>query len=85
MTVFLAALALGYRAGGRFDGPAREKVARNLAGAAAWSAVWLSRFGVAFAFEATAFLPPLGQVAAYTRSLRWRRPRTCWRRRWSCW
>ena len=65
VTVFLAALALGYRAGGRFDGPAREKVARNLAGAAAWSAVWLSRFGVAFAFEATGPLPPLGQVAAY--------------------
>ena len=65
VTVFLAALALGYRAGGRFDGAAREKVARNLAGAAGWSAVWLSRFGVAFAFKATAFLPPLGQVAAY--------------------
>ena len=61
VTVFLAALALGYRAGARFDGPAREKVARNLAGAAGWSAVWLSRFGVAFAFKATAFLPPLGK------------------------
>ena len=65
VTAFLAALALGYRAGGGFEGDAREKVARNLAAAAAWSAFWLSRFGVALAFEATGGLPPLGQVAVY--------------------
>jgi len=65
VTAFLAALALGYRAGGGFAGEAREKVARNLAAAAAWSALWLSRFGVALAFEATGALPPLAQVAVY--------------------
>ena len=65
VTAFLAALALGYRDGGRRRGPATEKVARNLAGAAAWSAFWLSRFGVELAFGATARLPPLLQVAAY--------------------
>ena len=65
VTAFLAALALGYRAGGAFEGDAREKVARNLAGAAAWSAFWLSRFGVGLAFETTGALPPLAQVAVY--------------------
>ena len=65
VTAFLAALALGYRAGGGFAGDAREKVARNLAAAAAWSAFWLSRFGVALIFEATGALPPLAQVAVY--------------------
>ena len=65
VTAFLAALALGYRAGGRFPGDVREKVGWNLAAAAAWSAFWLSRFGVALAFDATAWLPPLGQVAVY--------------------
>ena len=65
VTAFLAALALGYRAGGGFAGDAREKVARNLAAAAAWSALWLSRFGVALVFEATAALAPLAQVAVY--------------------
>ena len=65
VTAFLAALALGYRAGGRFDGRARDKVARNLAFAAGWSAFWLSRFGVALAFGATAWLPPTAQVAVY--------------------
>ena len=65
VTAFLAALALGYRDGGRHRGPATEKVARNLAGAAAWSAFWLSHFGVRFAFEATVWLPPLVQVAVY--------------------
>ena len=65
VTAFLAALALGYRAGGGFEGDAREKVARNLAAAAAWSALWLSRPGVALAFEATGALAPLAQVAVY--------------------
>ena len=65
VTAFLAALALGYRAGGRFPGDVREKVGWNLAAAAAWSAFWLSRLGVALAFDATAWLPPLGQVAVY--------------------
>ena len=65
VTAFLAALALGYRAGGGFEGDARERVARNLAAAAAWSAFWLSRFGVALIFEATGALPPHAQVAVY--------------------
>ena len=65
VTAFLAALALGYRAGGRFAGEVREKVGWNLAAAAAWSAFWLSRLGVALAFDATAWLPPLWQVALY--------------------
>ena len=65
VTAFLAALALGYRAGGRFVGEVRGKVAWNLAAAAAWSAFWLSRFGVALAFDATGFLPPTAQVGAY--------------------
>ncbi len=65
VTAFLAALALGYRAGGRFPGEVREKLGWNLAAAAAWSAFWLSRFGVALAFDATGFLAPTGQVAVY--------------------
>ena len=65
VTAFLAALALGYRAGGRFPGEVREKLGWNLAAAAAWSAFWLSRFGVALAFGATEWMPPLWQVAAY--------------------
>jgi len=65
VTAFLAALALGYRAGGAWAGERRGRVALNLAAAAAWSAFWLSRFGVAAAFGATAGLPPLGQVGFY--------------------
>ena len=65
VTAFLAALALGYRCGGRFPGDVREKVGWNLAAAAVWSAFWLSRLGVALAFDATAWLPPLWQVALY--------------------
>ena len=65
VTAFLAALALGYRDGGRRRGPTAERVARNLAGAAAWSAFWLSRFGVELAFAATTGLPTLFQVAVY--------------------
>ena len=65
VTAFLAALALGYRAGGRFHGEVRGKLGWNLAAAAAWSAFWLSRFGVALAFDATALLPAAAQVAAY--------------------
>ena len=42
-----------------------KKVARNLATAAAWSAFWLSQFGVEMAFDATARLPPTAQVAVY--------------------
>ena len=65
VTAFLAALAFGYRAGGGFAGEVREKVALNLAVAAAWSAFWLSRFGIATAFGATDWLPPMAQVAVY--------------------
>ncbi|MCY3812385.1 MAG: fused MFS/spermidine synthase [Gammaproteobacteria bacterium] len=65
VTAFLAALALGYRSGGRFAGGVREKLGWNLAAAAAWSAFWLSRFGVALAFDATGWMPPLWQVAVY--------------------
>ena len=65
VTAFLGALALGYRSGGRFPGEVREKLGWNLAAAAVWAAFWLSRFGVALAFDATGWLPPLAQVAAY--------------------
>ena len=65
VTAFLAALALGYRAGGMFEGETSEKVAGNLALAAAWSAFWLSPFGVALVFGATAALAPLARVAVY--------------------
>ncbi|MXY17837.1 MAG: hypothetical protein F4Y57_12805 [Acidobacteria bacterium] len=65
VTAFLAALALGYRAGGLFPGEVREKLGWNLAAAAVWSAFWLSRLGVALAFEATAWMPPAWQVAVY--------------------
>ena len=65
VTAFLAALALGYRAGARFPGEVREKLGWNLAAAAVWSAFWLSGLGVALAFEATAWMPPAWQVALY--------------------
>ena len=65
VTVFLAALALGYRSGGRFRGGVREKVGWNLAAAAAWSSFWLSRFGVALGFDPTGRLPPTAQVVVY--------------------
>ena len=65
VTAFLAALALGYRSGGRFLGEVREKLGWNLAAAAAWSAFWLSRFGVALAFGVTEWIAPLWQVALY--------------------
>ena len=65
VSVFLAALALGYRSGGALGNPCGKRVARNLAFAAAWSAFWLSRFGVRLAFASTAWLPPTGQVAVY--------------------
>ncbi|MDE0658712.1 MAG: fused MFS/spermidine synthase [Gammaproteobacteria bacterium] len=65
VTAFLAALALGYRSGGRFPGEVREKVGWNLAATAAWSAFWLSRLGVELAYDATAWMPPLWQVALY--------------------
>ncbi len=65
VTVYLGALALGYRDGGRFSGRVANKVACNLALAGIWSVWWLSRFGVRLAFDATAALPPLVQVALF--------------------
>ena len=65
VTAFLAALALGYRTGGEVARNASERVVRNLALAGAWSAFWLSGFGVALAFGATPSAPPLWQTAAY--------------------
>ena len=65
VTAFLAALALGYRSGARLAGLPPGRVARNLAAGAVWSGFWLSGFGVALAFDATAWAPPLAQVAAY--------------------
>ena len=65
VTAFLAALALGYRAGAGFGGDVPEKVARNLAVAAASSAFWLSHVGVGLTFGATGPLPPLVQVGVY--------------------
>lgn len=65
ITVFLGALALGYRAGGAYRGSLRARVARNLVFAAGWSAVWLSHGGVGAAFAATGILPALVQVGLY--------------------
>lgn len=66
VAVFLAALAAGYRSGGQARGAARDRVARSFGLAALWAGVWLSRAGVDGAFGVTAWLPTLGQVAAFS-------------------
>ena len=65
LAVYLAALAGGYRRGGRLArlGDPRPRLARRLAAAALWSAFWLSEAGVLLAFSLPA--APLLQTFAY--------------------
>lgn len=64
--VYLAALAGGYRRGGRLarEGDPRPRLAARLAGAAVWCAFWLSDPGVLLAFSLP--LPPLLAAAVYS-------------------
>lgn len=64
--VYLAALAGGYRRGGRLarEGDPRPRLAVRLGGAAVWSAFWLSDPGVLLAFSLP--LPPLLAAAVYS-------------------
>lgn len=66
LAVYLAALAAGYRRGGRLArlGDPRPRLSRRLAGAALWSSFWLSDPGVLFAFSMPA--APLLQTFAYS-------------------
>ncbi len=65
LAVYLAALAGGYRRGGRLarTGNLRSRLALRLAGAGLWAAVWLSGIGTALVFSLPG--PPLLQVAVY--------------------
>ncbi|MDE0165213.1 MAG: fused MFS/spermidine synthase [Bryobacterales bacterium] len=65
LAVYLAALAGGYRRGGRLArlGDPRPRLARRLAAAALWSAFWLSEPGILLAFSLPA--APLAQTFAY--------------------
>ena len=66
IAVYLAALAGGYRRGGRLagDGDPRPRLAWRLAAASAWAAFWLSDPGVLLVFGLP--LPPLVQAALYS-------------------
>ncbi len=66
IAVYLAALAGGYRRGGRLAGRGdpRPRLAGRLGAAAAWAAFWLSDAGVGVAFSLP--LPPLIQVVLYS-------------------
>ena len=66
IAVYLAALAGGYRRGGRLAGRGdpRPRLALRLAAAAAWAAFWLSDAGSALAFSLP--LPSLAQAAVYS-------------------
>lgn len=66
IAVYLAALAGGYRRGGRLAGRGdpRPQLALRLAAAAAWAAFWLSDAGAALAFSLP--LPSLMQAALYS-------------------
>ena len=66
IAVYLAALAGGYRRGGRLAGERdpRPRLALRLAAAAAWAAFWLSDPGVLLVFGLP--LPPLVQAAVYS-------------------
>ena len=66
LTIYLAALAGGYRRGGRLArrGDPRPRLALRLAAAAAWAGFWLAEPGVLLAFALP--LPPLLQAAAYS-------------------
>ncbi len=66
LAVYLAALAGGYRRGGRLArlGDPRPRLARRLAAASLWSAFWLSEPGILLAFTLPA--APLLQTFAYS-------------------
>lgn len=66
LAVYLAALAGGYRRGGRLArrGDPRPRLAFRLAAAAALSAFWLSDAGTLLAFGLP--VPPMAQVALYS-------------------
>ena len=64
--IYLAALAGGYRRGGRLArlGDPRPRLAVRLAAAAAWAGFWLSEPGVGLAFSLP--VAPLAQAAVYS-------------------
>ena len=66
LAVYLAALAGGYRRGGRLarTGDPRPRLAFRLAAAAALAAFWLSDAGTLLAFGLP--VPPMAQVAVYS-------------------
>ena len=66
ISVYLAALAGGYRRGGRLagSGDPRPRLALRLAAAAAWAAFWLADPGIGLVFSLP--LPPLLQAAVYS-------------------
>ena len=66
IAVYLAALAGGYRRGGRLagHGDPRPRLALRLAAASAWAAFWLSEPGVLLAFSLP--LGSLAQAAVYS-------------------
>ena len=66
LAVYLAALAGGYRRGGRLArrGDPRPRLAIRLAAASAWSAFWLSGAGTLLAFGLP--VPAMAQVAVYS-------------------
>ena len=66
LAVYLAALAGGYRRGGRLArrGDPRPRLALRLAAAAFWAAFWLTDPGVGLVFSLP--LPPLLQAAIYS-------------------
>ena len=66
IAVYLAALAGGYRRGGRLaaSGDPRPRLALRLAAASAWAAFWLADPGVGLIFSLP--LPPLLQAAVYS-------------------
>ena len=66
LAVYLAALAGGYRRGGRLArrGDPRPRLAIRLAAASAWSAFWLSGAGTLLAFGLP--VPEMAKVAVYS-------------------
>ena len=66
LAVYLAALAGGYRRGGRLarSGDPRPRLALRLSGAAVWTAFWLSGAGTLLAFGLP--VPEMAQVAVYS-------------------
>ena len=66
LAVYLAALAGGYRRGGRLagSGDPRPRLALRLAAASAWAAFWLADPGIGLIFSLP--LPPLLQAAVYS-------------------